>query len=971
MAGGTTYDIVVLSSSPPEHSAAPPHINGHAPRRVAMPPSSPPRFSPPVSPLKSTVGASKPNPRAAPLPEGAVRGFATVGSLVQSAYFVQPQEETPTPQQPQSRRESRGSIGDDTLPPKKPRKRTRKTATTADDLEKPKPKPRTRKPKADKDTSAADLGLNIPPSTKSPFFGNDTTESTTTPADEIAPKLTKAGKPRKPRAKKQTITEDSAEAVAKPKTTRVTKAKGVAQGGKSHREDAPVTSEHFRDAAGQPTRESQPPISAQGHHTREDDASVWAVPKSPQPKRKKAAPKQKQPDPLAQGLDLEEAVTRRRDWTPPRDTKVSTPFTDSVGKENKSVDPNVDGTFTNLISNFAYAQSPTNQITTNTTAHASTKENVALAKRRRIELMEIPGYQTNSRNSSPEKGKAPKKKPRTITDIVTEQYAQKEPSPDANAVTSNFLDARPTTTKVPLNDVFANDGAVPPKKAPRRRNSSKSESEKAGAGPKAKRATKKSAAKTKPMAEKLLSPTSALSRLSRQDVLFGTSSQLALEESPTTVRQLQQAMRESEKDASSFDDPFLDEPPQWPKLARTIGNRRLWAESARDADGGILEHMEDVYIPEPDRTQDIPLLMDGTYDEPDATESFVDIDDIEPPPQDAPPSDSPTPPRIASRPPLQVKAEEDDYPMIDDVFDDIDDYEQEPPPSNQNAHSQHSFLNIDDFSPPPVAQTRASAPPQLPPPIPMAIATTPKKRRGRPPKSQSAIPTAKPSSTPKLAPSTAQSRFSLPSSTPPTSTPRFIDIEEILDSEDEVLSSFSPTPPRVQRLTDLPPLPLTSFDGSPVKPKKTSAPDPSLARVHKISTAHLEWANIKGTVFEQLTAHVRSIPPTTDPSKPSWHEKILMFDPIVLEDFTAYLNTNTTIRTYKKATQKQIKAWNADAKKRGDVGVGGGVAGPGEGEVLAVEKELEGFQVKAWCEGLSVCCINRVRGNGGARKGFY
>ncbi|KAF2848464.1 hypothetical protein T440DRAFT_509374 [Plenodomus tracheiphilus IPT5] len=973
---GTTFEIVVLSSSPPEQLAAPPHINGHTPRRVAMPPSSPPRFSPPSSPLRPTIGASGTNARAAPIPEGAVRGFATVGSLVQSEYFVQAAEAVqPDVQQAQSRQGSREDVGTDAVSTKKPRKRPTKTTTTGDQLENPKPKPnpRARKVKTEKEPTAADPELRVPAPKKSPFFGDATTETTAEPPNEIAPKLTKAGKPRKPRARKQTVNDEGVEEVAKPKRKRVTKAKAATKDGKVQREDASVTSAHFRDAAvpGQTSEESQLSNNPEAQATSQDDVSVRVTARAPQPKKKRAAPKSQQVDSLPEGLDLEEAVARRRDWTPPRDTAISTPFTDSVGKENKQLGPNAEGTFTSLVSTFAYAQSPSLQ-TTATTSSTSIpiKEKMPMNKRRRVELVDIPGHQANSRNSSPDKGKAPKKKPRTITDIVTEQYASKELPPDQNAVTSNTFDAKSTMTKVPLNDVVASDSGAPFKKPPRRRNNSKSDSENAGAQAKPKRAQKKSATKSKPVAEKLLSPSSALSRLSRQDVLFGTSSQLALEESPTMVRQLQRAMKESEKDAGLLDDPFLDGPPRWPKLERTVGRRGLWAESARDAEGGMLEHMEDVYVPEPDRTQEIPLLMDGTYEAPDALGSFIDIDDIEPPPQDVPLSDLPRCSQMAVPSSQDTKAQDVDYPMIDDMFDDIDAFEQEPPPSNQNANSQHSFVDIDDFSPPSATRFRESAPPQIPPPTPMSLDPSPKKRRGRPPKSKFAIPTVKTSSTPKLKPSASELQTHEPS-TPPVSTPRFIDIEEILDSEDEALSSFSPTPPRVQRLADLPPLPLASFDGSPVKSPKPGAPDPTLAKIHKIPIAHLEWANIKATTFNKLTAHIRSIPPTTDPKKPSWHEKILMFDPIILEDFTAYLNTHTPIRVYKKATQKQIKAWNSDAKKRGDAGVTGGVGGPSEAEVLAVEKELEAFMVKAWCEGLSVCCINRVRGNGGARKGLY
>ena len=94
-----------------------------------------------------------------------------------------------------------------------------------------------------------------------------------------------------------------------------------------------------------------------------------------------------------------------------------------------------------------------------------------------------------------------------------------------------------------------------------------------------------------------------------------------------------------------------------------------------------------------------------------------------------------------------------------------------------------------------------------------------------------------------------------------------------------------------------------------------------------------------------------------------------MYDPIVLEDFTAYLNSHTDIRTYKKATQKQTKAWNQMLKRDGQAVLSVGESGE---EVLAIEKELEAYMVQSWCESMSVCCIwGEGKGKGGVRKGFY
>jgi hypothetical protein len=347
--------------------------------------SSPLSFSPPESPLRPTIDASRNSARAAPIPEGAVRGFATVGSLVRSEHFTSRlDDDFDAIQGAQSRRTPQAAIESQSVVEKPTRRSTKKTATTTatEGSEKPKPKPRARKPKpkSDKEILDSDDELRRPPErpTKSPFFDENTLEPPVEAAVEAAnaPKLTKSGKPRKPRAKKQKPGEEGAESVPKPKKPRVTKAK--AGTGK----DASLVSAHFPEEADKcETSGTRPSIQVQDTHT--EYPSIWEVHESPRLK-KKAAPRQRQPDPIAEGLDLEEAVVRRRDWTPPPDTTVPSPFTDSAGKENRTLAQNADGTFTNLLSNFAYAQSPSAQVTAKST-NADT-EVVAATKRRRIEV---------------------------------------------------------------------------------------------------------------------------------------------------------------------------------------------------------------------------------------------------------------------------------------------------------------------------------------------------------------------------------------------------------------------------------------------------------------------------------------------------------------------------------------------------------------------------------------------------------
>ncbi|UPX12011.1 5'-flap endonuclease [Ascochyta rabiei] len=953
---GKEYTIVVLSSSPPApdvynspHYAAPN-------RRVAMPPSSPFALSPPSSPRKHVPGALTSGSRAVPIPGEATRGFATVSSLVRSEHFANRLDDEPAELQ---QIESHGSLLEGIEESaRKPRTRGTKDATAPNrEKPKPKPKPRGRKTRVEKelysDTVPNDPELRLPRTTKPPCFDSAdaqaTLEASAGPAVH-APKLTKAGKPRKPRAKKEKV--DTGGTEAKPKRTRVTKPK------------AAVKTDTAQRKAADAINNSEAPGAAVDAEFQ--DVSIWNVPQSP---RSRLEALQGPPNPLAERLDLEEAVTRRRDWTPPRDTAAQSPSTVSTGKENRPSGHNAStGTFTHLIHNFTY-ESPTAKVTGNAAMPAAA--NPGVTKRRRVELIDLPGVQTTSRASSPEKGMAPKKKPRTITDLVTGQYAPKETDRDAQAVTSDFFSPQTSTTKMPLNDVATLSLEAPLKKPPRKRSKSRngSEAAKTNSKPRIRKTSTKPPAKSKPVTEKLLSPTSAVLRLSRQEVLFGTSSQLALEESPTTVRQIQKALTESEHDMGAVPPFLLDNTPRWPRLHKIQGKRGLWRESTRDNEGGLLENIENVYIPEPDRTENLPLLVDVARVEPSLPPDFVDIDEIEHG-TIAISSDPPTPLRAKLLTQVVDQTLRTSEVPDSDVFDDIDDFGLALPPSNQKAQSQDSFADIDSFQAP--AETESHQPPsskvRRPASAPTMAAHSPKKRRGRPLKTNSVIPSVTasaplPSHNPSLPQKTSQRHPSTPKG-----SGRFVDIEEILDSEEEALEAFSPTPPRVRRLQNSPSLPLTldlerSVSSKPGVEKSEATP------IFRILISQLEWINIKSSICASITAHVRSIPPTTDPKKPSWHEKILMYDPIVLEDLTAYLNSQTKLRIYKRATQKQIKAYNNELKMKGNAILGV----ERDDQVLAIEKELETHMIRDWCQEMSICCIHakESRGRGSARKGYY
>jgi hypothetical protein len=394
---GTSYDIVVLSSSPPAHDLYAPSspLNGSprsSPRRVAMPASPLLAHSPPVSAQKRASGASAHGSRKADIPRDAMRGFATVGSLVRSEHFAQQfDDDTVRKDHVQSRKGSIEAGEDVTATKKKPRKRSA-TAPGEDGDAKPKSKPRARKPNAaNPETTTLDPELRLPTPKISPFFATedaqDLVEPPKGPADDV-PKLTKSGKPRKPRAKKEKI--EGEDVLPKPKKPRATKPKSNAKGsGEVQRHGACIESAHFSTHVTIDAPAIAGSTNANIKLSNIDDASIWEVPKSPQPKKKRL-PKQR-PKETVKDLDLDEAVSRRRDWTPPRDTAAASPFTDSVGKENKAIDADTaNGGFTHLISNFAYAQGLPAQVAA--TVAASTTGSMAVTKRRRVEVSTEAGH---------------------------------------------------------------------------------------------------------------------------------------------------------------------------------------------------------------------------------------------------------------------------------------------------------------------------------------------------------------------------------------------------------------------------------------------------------------------------------------------------------------------------------------------------------------------------------------------------
>ncbi|CAK7236436.1 5'-flap endonuclease [Sporothrix bragantina] len=329
-----------------------------------------------------------------------------------------------------------------------------------------------------------------------------------------------------------------------------------------------------------------------------------------------AKPNKPRPEAYVTG-DLELAVQRRRDWTPPPIDTIEAPGSGSGSPhhaEDWSSSPGDilsrrSNVFKSLQTSFSCKiddETPATSATAGTTATNSTTtmtRESSFTKRKAIEAISIGDTE---RKTSPTKTKAPKKKVRTLTDLAVAAYADAPAEEDDKAATT-------ATTKrqlevidesAPLAEVEVRQG-FPTSKLRKL----KSTAAAAAAAKKTKPRAKKAPAPRKPA---LLSPASARAASNAQDFLFGTSSQLASEHSPTFLRHLHTAMQESNRGSvahrghesdgddgmernrlldilanmsSEADFPTVDLTGE--RTPATGDRKRLWGAAARGADGHL------------------------------------------------------------------------------------------------------------------------------------------------------------------------------------------------------------------------------------------------------------------------------------------------------------------------------------------------------------------------------------------------
>ncbi|KIW09199.1 uncharacterized protein PV09_00127 [Verruconis gallopava] len=529
----------------------------------------------------------------------------------------------------------------------------------------------------------------------------------------------------------------------------------------------------------------------------------------------------------------------------------------------------------------------------------------------------IPSLPRNEiRKQSPKKGAT------SITARSIARYAQAEHRSLGNPVLMSpyfapiFHPPETETSTEPRRASLAANAAKPRKRKSNAKGENKAQRER----------RKKTVSKRKTVAfiapPKLMSPKQHEAKLKRQDLLFGTSSQLRQDGSPRYIREVQKALEESAIDSEMPEETGSSPIPLRSTEAVRRTRRKMWNESASiDIDSGwrsisdiigdgspqsrSAEHSQHIgpdearssqslstgFISDQDASRSIsfpessPITSNGFWlsrsttsllgSRPTSVKTFPAIINIS-----SSPRSSVSPPRMAlmsmstnTKSPTKKSQDEKAGP----------DRKARLSKDAQIEHHNNSAKSLAGPGKDVAASNRTTRTP---------------KKRGRPPKIRVAR----------------------------DDEHGFQHIDDIEDSEPDL----TPSPPRrcgSVNCNNNRPLPLTT----PATTEKEA--NTRRANTVILNAQHARWPQVRAKLFPEITAVIKSAPPTGNIKKPSWHEKMLLYDPIVLEDLTEWLN-----------------------------GQGLRVEGK-DGELV----EISCWMVQSWCEMNSVCCLWREGLRGGVR----
>ncbi|KAL4747933.1 structure-specific endonuclease subunit slx4 [Aspergillus terricola var. indicus] len=659
-------------------------------------------------------------------------------------------------------------------------------------------------------------------------------------------------------------------------------------------------------------------------------------------------------------LQLELAMTRRRDWTPTK--RPANPIIDLDDQDDTTNRHNGLGT---LLSGYEYAGMATsldrNKVLTDS----------GPTKRRRIELVDsrvLPAKPKslleddsvrNSEDDAPiYAASKPSKKPKPKTKRLTTLTARVTASYGLSANSSD------STVQEILITAESSTKAKPRGGRTKRKADEKPESK---------------------VPRTIFSPEEAVKSLDHQDLVFGTCSQLQREDSPNMLRETQVAVQESEKELTKDLGPHSHTARYSSALSRLATQRNLWSVAARDTEGQLADIEVVDLVDSPEASKFIASSLNdskGREDRSSATHSSSPSDVVlaEPLTLADAPIDEVLPaltshtveqsecekPKTRPKPPMPYYKGKTDLQLASEV----QRYGLKPPKNREKLIellekcwvAKHG-LDLQEARE--ELRSKATAEMTFSASEPKKVELEPKHKQTKT-ATQSKITKARSQSQPNASELTRESHETsttiavvkedkqydseLKLKKQQSNLKRsFIDVEEIQDSEDEslpspsaILNQFLVSPPRKGKKSNKDTkqnrqeLPTTTIPSSPsprsplalascVSPSRQTKTPKTFSSV----TANRELLDLG----EQITKAVRAQPrrsqktgPVTTGAlkRPTWHEKILMYDPIYLEDFTSWLNTE-------------------------------GLALVDEDREVAI-----GF-VRQWCESKGICCCFRVK----------
>lgn len=757
---------------------------------------------------------------------------------------------------------------------------------------------------------------------------------------------------------------------------------------------------------------------------------------------------------------------RRRSWTPAKNTyEVLDPEVDSSGES-----PVPKKSLADLVGGFGYdEQGP---------SRARSSAGEPLIKKRRIEASGNSDAVAAPRKAKVatekvKRVKAPKKKPQTITDLATKAYRVEElETPNAQSTVSEFFAAHKDENLSAATAPSETGEAPPTFKKPRKPRAKKDD----GESSKPKKTPKPKKVKVKfneaSLIPPLLSPQQARAKEKKQGFLFGTSSQLAVEEDVNFVRDLQMAIRESEAVGGA-----AAASPKRLSTKVSVGQteRGLFWTASRDSLGHVVaandvRRKAAVAVPQP------TVVVASRIGQPETVDETAGNDFSTPPfvgetrqtedntlhqPDDCPVVDlCDTSPAAAAEDEehMPVAAE---LPLLSEPADRLDVEPEAPTPTAPGLDDSWMLLETDSSEDEDQSKTTSAIslpaltiarlpPTRLPATQPFptstslmrgkthprtalttldsnmtilaqtspanqqrafASETSPgalKRPRGRPPKTATSTSAAalspkrreRPLKPLNPAQIDADVQRAYSASQPPLSS-EFIAIEDISDSasEDrplkEVLAMQSaPASPKRRGRPPKPPQPSSTPKSSFVNiddisdsdaGKKTPSPRRRKAggtASQPVQTLELSpsvhvalpvidgkaaikptdpcWLELSKLLFPRITAEIKSTPPSREEAGDlSWWEKILMYDPIVLEDLTAWLiGTGIGVAVRRRVFKEKKKCRKKKGKVQEEVL---------EEECEVVKEELKGWMVQKWCEEKSICCLWREGLRGGVK----